>query len=408
MVYVLTYRQAFKVAMKTYEARTSSPMAPVGLDDPQLFETQAGFAAVLRSARQSNVAVPESLIPDSESGIEVGSSTRRLDPISGCWTIFSSGRAARPMDFAVSIEKANNTASCPFCFGSEDRTPPEVWKSLGEKGWAVRVVPNKFPAVSQSGDEESVSARVLDRGPTLFQSHPIVGGHEVVIESPEHIRSVTELNLDHFIQTFVAYRDRIRHWSMMDGIGNVSVFKNVGPEAGASLSHSHSQVVATDYVPDDIAIAMRNQAKHRARTGACLQCDLIRQEVRDGTRVLFLTEEMIAFCPYASPHAGMIRISSRSHRSSLIHLDNFELGATAQMVWQSICRMEKTLGKVAYNYVLNVRPPGLADASDAFHWSIDIIPRTSKIAGFEWNTGMMINSSLPEVAASSYRAVRSV
>lgn len=390
--------------MKTFAANTYPTTALAGVEDSQLFESQAGFAAVLRSAIRSETSLPESLIPTLESDIDLGSSTRRLDPISGCWTIFASARGGRPMDFSVSIDKTNNAVDCPFCSGNEERTPPEVWHSPSESGWSVRVVPNKFPAVSNSADAggQDVMSR---RSPSLFQSQPIVGGHEVVIESPEHIRSITELNLDHFIQTFVAYQKRLRYWSRVVGIGNISIFKNVGPEAGASLAHSHSQIVATDYVPDDIAISMRNQAKHRARTGTCLQCELVRQEVRDGARVLFLTRDMIAFCPYASPHAGMIRVTSRGHRGALTDLSSLELAATAQMVWQSVRRMEKILGKVAYNYVLNTRPPGMADASDAFHWSIDIIPRTAKIAGFEWNTGMMINPSLPEVAAAGYRDV---
>lgn len=350
------------------------------------------------------------------------SSETRLDPMTGSWTIFAPLRTERPDDFVDQQPAIKTDVECPFCKGNEATTPPAVWTAKIPEtvrlldshlecindDWSVRVVPNKFPAVdqSESGPTDASDGRERSsnrRESQFFRREPINGGHEVIIESNRHVHSLTQLDMAEIELVFKAYQDRLKHYRDVDGIRYTSIFKNVGRSAGASLTHSHSQLVATDRLPRGIENLCERMRRHRAETGCCLRCDLIRAERKAKERVIACDETMIAFCPFASHLPMLVRVTSVGHQSCFEDLRGHELESVARMVYRVISWLEKIRPGTAYNYCLNTRPPGFNDPTDSFHWSMDIFPRMTMVAGFEWSSGCMINPMLPESAAAMFR-----
>ncbi len=343
----------------------------------------------------------------------------RLDPITGEWTVFAPYRDRRPDEFKVSRSVASETLECPFCQGHEANTPPPVWigrvdddemrifqpqstRSLCDADWSVRVVPNKFPAVSSAPGIGGISKNA-ERDSTFFQSRPTVGGHEVIIESPNHVQSLTELDLAEATLVFKAYQDRILHWRSVPDIRYISVFKNVGGDAGASLRHGHSQLIAIDRQPKLVSTIVDRMQHHRATTGCCLQCDLIRAELKSKRRIVAQTESLIAYCPFASRLPMMVRITTKDHHACYEELSDEMIEAVSRLAVKVISWLEVLHPGTSYNFLLHTRPPASPGGMDPYHWSMELFPRLTKIAGFEWSSQCMINPVLPEQAAAQYR-----
>ncbi|MCO8124524.1 DUF4921 family protein [Stieleria sp. TO1_6] len=366
----------------------------------------------------------------------------RRDLLTGDWTIFASLREQRPNEYApletqlesrLESQRTACTAdhlaidpACPFCCGSEQQTPDAVWSARlgeltaetsgdsmarfarpaaeivhgGQDNWDVRVVPNKFPAVSPCSDRNETR----DNRQTLFPIADVVGGHEVVIESSHHAESMLQLDSSSIFLALLAYRDRIRHWRDIPGIEYISVFKNSGLEAGASLRHSHSQLVATSIMPHRVASLLARTEAHRARTGCSLGCDLLRAELAEKKRIIGQTDSLVAFCPFASRFAGLIRITSIAHQPHFERLSDASLDHLSSLLWRVLSWVNRAFPGKAFNYMLHTCPPG-SKQPESFQWSLDVFPRLNKVAGFEWSSDCMINSMLPEVAAEQYRQV---
>ena len=382
----------------------------------------------------------------NSSDAEPQTAVTRLDPITNQLTIFATSRGQRPNNFQlVHREKETPSTACPFCNGAEDKTPAAVWlgRSIGTKRnvdseiqnafadcgnaqllsgtqllcgtqciddpnvlsdlpsdeWSVRVVPNKYPAISIGSDFQAPQKT----SSPLFQEQAIQGGHEVIIESPQHHRSICELDLSNVALVFAAYRDRIRYWSEVPGTEYISVFKNSGGDAGASLPHCHSQLIATNQMPPNVHANIKRMSKHRAQTGCCLQCDLIRAELKEKTRIIAKTDSLVAYCPFASRFPLMVRITTRQHCSRFETLPEQTIESVAYLVKRVASWLETSRPGVAYNYLLHTQPPGSSDG-DSFHWSLEIFPRLARIAGFEFSSDCMINPMMPETAAAELRA----
>ena len=408
--------------------------------DPKnlLTKSSQGLHDVSSSAEKaaeqlSNVNVGEAT-PESTSTqvstVDARGAQSRFDPITGNWTIFAPDRSRRPHDF-ISRPQPNYdsvSGSCPFCSGNEFQTPPAVWtgrvgdhdellicdrphnqsQQEGEtqqggnaqrsKPWDVRVVPNKFPAVTKAG---ICGSEAIGKA-GLFSSRPVIGGHEVLVESSQHTKSITELDLSIVKLLFVAYQQRIQYWKSQPGIQYISVFKNVGDDAGASLQHSHSQLIATDLMPHATARSVASMQRHRAKTGCCLQCDLVRAEQKAKQRIVIQSDDLIAFCPFASPFPMTVRVTSKDHQSDFDLLSDSMIDQLARILPRLTRWIEASVPNASFNLLLNTRPPGSNDA-DAFHWSLDLFPRDSRIAGFELSSDCMINTVFPETAAANFR-----
>lgn len=349
-----------------------------------------------------------------------GTAESRLDPITGEWTIFAPDRNQRPEEFKVTHKVTADSTNCPFCQGHESETPPPVWigriendeplvdtgeRDMEAEDWSVRVVPNKFPAVTSNGNGRGDNgSRAADRECELFQCHTIAGGHEVIIESPNHIESITKLDPADVCLVFKAYQDRIRYWSSQPQIRYISVFKNVGGEAGASLRHGHSQLVAVDRRPRLVSAMLDRMRHHTATTGCCLQCDLIRGELKSKRRIIAQTESLVAFCPFASRLPMLVKITTKSHQPRFEDLDSETIEQVSRLTLRAIKWLEQIHPRTAYNYVIHTCPPGTSSGSDAFHWSLELFPRLTQVAGFEWGSQCMINPVLPELAAARFRS----
>lgn len=325
----------------------------------------------------------------------------RQDPVTGRRVIISTHRDARPNEFscevATPLELDTSAAACPFCAG-QMQTPPMVAR-FGEsnnRSWQVCVVPNLYPVLEMPAEEPATNDAVL------FSSQPARGHHEVVIESPTHVTRMSELSLEQIVLMLRAYRDRMLFMRAQPDVVYVQAMKNSGLEAGASLKHTHSQLFGLNFVPQQIQDELDGAKAYWETSGRCLFCDMAEQESKAGKRVVVETNDFIAWCPFASRFAFETCVAPKAHTARFETCDNRmleKLGALFQIILR---RIERHPRITAFNYLIHSLPFD-SDRDDHYHWHIEIIPRIAKQAGFEWGTGVLINTVAPERAASELR-----
>jgi UDPglucose--hexose-1-phosphate uridylyltransferase len=268
-------------------------------------------------------------------------------------------------------------------------------------------VPNKFPAVNAMLDGlgvaeldgmESSSQRI-----NLFERRELFGAHEVIIESPQHVQSITSLDSESTDLVFQAYRDRLRHWLEDRRCAYAVVFKNVGKDAGASLAHTHSQLIATDVIPTDIKRTADRMQLFHEKESECLHCRMVRDELENESRIVEETPDFVAFCPFASRVPSLLTIVPKSHQARFEMLDPFAIKQLSWLTHRLIRRIEKRYPEAAYNFIIHTAPRCLQD-SDFFHWRLELFPRLTKVAGFEWGSDCFINPLAPEDAAHGLRS----
>ena len=326
----------------------------------------------------------------------------RRDPIVGRWVIISTERARRPSDFPTPRWQRKG-GPCVFCSGQETSTPEEVWalrpdgSAPNGPGWLVRVVPNKFPALRIEGELER-------SGEGLYDRMTGVGAHEVVIEAPAHDAAIERLAPGHLAEVLRAYRDRIRDLAKDPRLEYVMVFKNHGDPAGASLEHTHSQLIATPIVPIMVEEELAGAMQHFRIKQRCIWCDIVRQEGRDRVRVIREEEGFVALAPFAPRFPFETWILPVAHRSSFEDTAIGDLSALAGLISKILGAMARHLDDPPYNFMLHSAPLRTA-ALDHFHWHLEIIPKLTRVAGFEWGTGFFINPTPPEEAAEYLRGL---
>ena len=303
----------------------------------------------------------------------------RKDCFRDLWTFVAPGRALRHFDSKE--VKASDHTGCFFCPGNENLTPPEISRVQENGSWQVRVFPNKFPII---GGED-----ISENGWETASSY---GHHEVIVETPDHYQRVSEITVAEMVNTLRTYRDRINALEDDPNIGYVSVFKNQGREAGASLDHSHTQVLAVTQVPAQIKEKMEH-----SHTGECIYCK-INQGERVSPRLVSINDSFVAFCPFAPRFTHELWVVSREHIRSLNNLNDPALADLAGILLKSLKVVEKVTPN--YNMVLNYGPKG-AD----FHFHIEIVPRIPHQvkAGFELGTDYAVITTAPEETAAFYR-----
>ena len=325
----------------------------------------------------------------------------RYDRLHNRWVIVGSQRAGRPHEFEEQVVR-RSVDPCPFCAGNEHQTPDAlaIYPGAADNGWSVRVVPNKYPAV-----EPSPAANGAAGNHELFASRPALGQHEVIIESPRHIASLSELTPDECTLVFSAYRDRLQVLQAAGQFRYVQIFKNVGAAAGASIEHSHSQLLALPHVPLHVADELENCRRYLQQQGQALLSALQQEELARGERIVAESPHLVAFCPWASRFPYEIWIVPRQQQPSFATVPSGEIGEVAALVQELIGCIERALGPVGYNFLLHSQP---FDTSryDYYHWHIELFPRITKVAGFEWSTGVFINTTPPEIAADELRTAR--
>jgi len=324
----------------------------------------------------------------------------RKDPIMGRWVIISTERARRPSDFSHGREGRKKT-ECAFCSGHENETPPEVLAYRLNGGppdspnWGVRVVPNKFPALRIEGD-------LGRRGEGIFDLMNGIGAHEVIIESPAHGADLAELNERQVEDVLWAYHDRIHDLKRDRRFRYILIFKNHGAEAGASLEHSHSQLIALPIVPLNVAEELngaRDYFRHKER---CVFCDLIRQEREDQVRLVAENEEFITICPFAPRFPFETWILPKVHGEAFELVTKHAYHNLARALRDTLQRLNKVLDSPPYNYIIHSSPTHEPE-DGYYHWHMEVMPKLTKVAGFEWGTGFYINPVPPEDAAQHLR-----
>jgi UDPglucose--hexose-1-phosphate uridylyltransferase len=324
----------------------------------------------------------------------------RKDPIVGRWIIVSTERARRPTDFPPP-PAVRHPGLCVFCPGHESRTPPEIQALRGDgsapdtPGWALRVVPNRFPALRIEGELEAA-------GEGLYDRMTGVGAHEVIVETPDHHASLARLPAGHVVEVVRAYRDRIRDLRRDERLQYVSVFKNQGEGAGASLEHPHSQLIATPIVPIMVTEELAGAVDYYRLKKRCVWCDIVRQERRDRDRLVLEEDGVVALMPFAARFPFETWILPAEHRPRYEDAPDGELAGLGRLLREVLRRVGRILGDPAYNYMLH-SAPFRAEEAERFHWHLEIIPKLVRMAGFEWGTGFFINPTPPEEAARYLR-----
>jgi UDPglucose--hexose-1-phosphate uridylyltransferase len=325
----------------------------------------------------------------------------RKDPITGRWVIISTDRGKRPTDFVRESVQIKGIGFCPFCYGNEGKTPPEVL-SFGRNGtakdtpgWSVRVVPNKFPALGIEGE--------IDRqGEGLFDKMNGIGAHEVIIETPNHHSTLATLPDKAIEEVLWAYRDRVLDLKNDKRFRYILLFKNHGEAAGASLEHTHSQLIALPIVPKRVREEVDSGRRYYEEKERCIFCDMIRQEVDTATRLISQNESFVAISPYAPRFPFETWILPKQHSSAFENQSSAVYGSLAKLLRDILARVDTVLARPAYNYVIHTSPIG-EEINDHYHWHIEMMPKLTKVAGFEWGTGFYINPTPPEEAARFLR-----
>ena len=327
----------------------------------------------------------------------------RQDQATKRWVIMATERAKRPHELAgqqpTAEKQPEHSATCPFCPGNESMTPPELYRDDGgppnSPGWQVRVVPNRFAALSPQGE-------VAIREPYWFTKVTGVGAHEVIIESPMHNANPATLEVEQVTRVLIAAGERFNQLQQDHRLNYIAFFRNNGFAAGSSLTHPHTQIIATPITPTNIRLEIEEARRHYDDRMHCVYCETIEKERDAGARVVLETEEFFVFEPFASRWPFETWIVPKRHASTLIPGGPDQVRPLAVALQTTLGALYRALGDPAYNLVLHEAP--LRDScEDYWHWHIEILPRLSTAAGFELGTGIWINTILPEEAAAYLR-----
>ncbi|RQD72745.1 MAG: galactose-1-phosphate uridylyltransferase [Candidatus Syntrophonatronum acetioxidans] len=328
----------------------------------------------------------------------------RRDIVSDNWVIIATERAQRPESFTLErpVKKiAAREHSCPFCYGNENKTPPEVFairstpSGSNEPGWEVRVIPNKFPALENKQKLDLEKSGIYE-----FMSGE--GVHEVIIETPEHHLSPGSLSLEQVKKIIDSYYIRYTELEEDTFLQYIQIFRNHGKEAGASLEHPHSQLLALPLLPPSVKKEMAEAREFYFQEKECVYCRMLEEEGVRGERILVHNNDYLAFIPYAARLPFEVWILPRRHQSSFSEMREEERYGLAEVLQKVLSMFINTLGDPPYNFYLHSSPTGLKYLPD-YHWHFEIIPKLTTVAGFEMGAGMFINISNPEASAEFLR-----
>ncbi len=333
----------------------------------------------------------------------------RRCPVTGRWVVLAPERALRPIQLQHGEPHPRRDAAskgvCPFCPGGEAMAPSEVYavrdpgSAPDGPGWHLRVVPNKVPAVKELPDSSPLGIT-----PDGFSEAMIgYGRHEVVIETDRHDSDPTTLTDAEFARLLVAYRERLKVMAKNPRFAFASVFKNVGAEAGASLAHLHSQIVALPIVPDAIRAELEAGNDYYRRERRCVYCDMLRFEAESALRVIEDGDQFFTACPFAPRFAYETWVLPKAHDSRFETATDDDLMVLAVQMKRLLVAIDVVLNGPAYNWYLHCGPLR-AGNMPYYHWHIEVAPKTARAAGFEWGSGCFINAVPPEIAAVRMRA----
>ena len=324
----------------------------------------------------------------------------RKDPITGRWVIVATGRAKRPSDFSRERVKPFGNGFCPFCYGAEQKTPREIlaFRSNGgpdQPGWSLRVVPNKFPVLEIEGE-------LGRQGDGMFDRMNGVGAHEVIIETPDHNATMADLPEKQVEDVLWAFKKRVLDLRQDGRLRYTVIFKNHGESAGATLDHTHSQLIALPVIPKRVREEIDGAKSYFEFKERCIYCDIVQQELRAGVRVVTETDLFVVLSPYAARFPFETWILPKRHEA---HFEDSDARTMQNLAWVlrgTLRKIDQALERPPYNFIIHTAP--LQEGNmPAYHWHIEIMPKLTRVAGFEWATGFHINPTPPEEAAKFLR-----
>ncbi len=318
------------------------------------------------------------------------------------WVVIATERARRPEEMVRHRERkavASPVATCPFCPGNEKLTPPEVLRvpPSMEVPWHARVVPNKFAALS----------RDLQPTRTVHRSRRVVSGfgvHDVIVETPDHAQVLALMPDSYVAEILRIYKTRYDELSLDPRIAHITIFKNHGIDAGTSLEHPHSQIIATPVISLQVRERFQHALRHFDDYGECMFCQMIVEELEEQTRIVAVSEHFVVLEPYASPAPFCTHIYPRRHMASFGDVSAAEMSDLARMLRSTLAKLYHGLADPDFNFTIRSAPAENVGVK-YFHWYLSIIPRLTRVAGFELGSGMFINTVLPEAAAEFLRKV---
>ncbi len=325
----------------------------------------------------------------------------RRDPIVGRWVVIDSEHPKAPKDFPKEDHAIRHGAICSFCPGRENRTPAEVDAvrpsefSVNDSSWQVRTVPNKFPALVH---EE----RLKKEGVGMFDVISGYGAHEVVIETPDHHKQMTDLTHKELSLVLGQYQRRYQYLALDARLKYVVIFKNFGISAGATVEHSHSQIIALPMVPKTVLEEIQGAEHYHMTHGSCVFCAMLEQEYRERDRLVSENESFVSFCPFVPRYAFETWIMPKAHQAHFVDLDEAGIDDLAHQLSDTLNRIKRCLSNPSYNFYLHTSPINYG-RPNCYHWHIEIIPKLTRSIGFEWGTGLQIVPTFPHEAARFLR-----
>jgi UDPglucose--hexose-1-phosphate uridylyltransferase len=335
----------------------------------------------------------------------------RRDYLLDRWVVIATERGRRPTDFARKEKLKSKEGVCPFCPGNEHMTPPavlayvesegEIKKVKDENGfrhrnWLTRCFPNLYPAFTPPQKGAGGSGENVVRGYLTLA----VGHHEVLVESPNHDEHPSDASISQLVHVVNAYVDRLIELASKPYVRYVSIFRNHGLEAGASLSHAHSQIIAAPFVPKIVEEELRASRRFWREKSECVFCNIIKRE-RESPRFITENQDFVAFAPWASINPMEFWIFPKRHMPNLIEITEREKESFAKILKTCFNALKNLLNDPPYNF-------GFHQSLDErkrqhYHWHLEVYPKLAVWAGFEKSTGAYINTVSPENAAESLR-----
>jgi UDPglucose--hexose-1-phosphate uridylyltransferase len=323
----------------------------------------------------------------------------RRDPIVGRWIVIDSDHTKSPKDFSKEDQNPRQAGICPFCPGRENRTPAEVEAvrptGAGFTDWRVRTIPNKFPALLKED-------RLEKEGVGMFDVISGYGAHEVVIETPDHNKQMADLTIEEMILVLNQYQHRYKTLAVDPHLKYIVIFKNFGTSAGATIEHSHSQIIALPMVPKSVLEEIQGAEHYHLTHGNCVYCTMLQQEYQDRDRLVSENNSFVSFCPFVPRYSFETWIMPKQHQAHFVDLDDAGLEELAQQLSDTLNRFKRCLSNPSYNFYLHTSPINYG-RPNCYHWHIEIIPKLTRSIGFEWGTGLQIVPTFPHEAARFLR-----
>jgi len=333
----------------------------------------------------------------------------RHDPVHRRWVLVTVGRSLAPRDFVIP-PRGHDDGFCPFCEGQENKTPPEVYAvrsgAPDRPGWKIRVFLNKYPFL------DSRSGELTRSGSGHYDLVSGFGTHEIVVDHPRHLIPLHQMSHEHLVSLIETYRLRQAELLKEPNYRYLMLFKNHGERAGASVNHSHTQIISMPVIPRIAAMALATAREHFHLKERCLFCDLLNQERADGRRIVAENEHFICYVPYACRFAFEMAIFPKEHHHDFSTIQDRLLAPCAAILKEALSRLAALFGDPPFNVIFHTAPnPNQASRRANYwttlkfdwHWHIEILPRLERTAGYEWGTGLFINHTPPEDAAAYLR-----